>query len=170
MTIKENDMQMFLHFYPAIVATLSLYCYRRDSPWMQKFYRRMTFSVSARKLFVLALLMLMLLFNFCYLQSYGISWPLGIASLLCLSMFSFRITERSFLWLHQRLSMGFAMLAMLTCVVEPRIWSLAMNLYIFTAGSLFYPSESLMRQLKSPETFSKLCASPETLVKGYYSR
>ena len=161
---------MFLHFYPAIMATLSLYLYRRDSPLMQKFYRRMTFSISARKLFVLGLLMLMLLFNFCYLQSYGISWALGIASLLCLSMFSFRMTERSLYWLQQRVSIGIAMLAMLTCVIKSSMWPLAMNLYVFTLGSVFYPSARLMRQLKSPATFSKLCANPETLIKGYYSR
>ena len=163
-------MQMFLHFYPAIAAMLSLYCYKRDSPRMQKFYRRMTLSVSARKLYTLALLMLMLIFNFCHLQSYGVSWALGIASLLCLSMFSFRMKERSLFWLQQRMSMGFAMLAMLACVVKPSMWPLAMNLYIFTLGSVFYPSAKLMRQLKSPATFSKLCANPETVLTGYYSR
>lgn len=161
---------MFLHFYPAIVATLSLYCYRRDSPRMQKFYRRMTFSVSARKLFVLALLMLMLLFNFCYLQSYGVSWPLGIASLLCLSMFSFRMSEKGLVWLQERLHIGIAFVAMLICVVEPRIWPLSMNLYIFAIGSVFYPSRKMMRQLSSPDTFTKIVSNLETLIKGYYSR
>lgn len=163
-------MQMFLHFYPAIVTLLSMYCYRRDNSWMQKFYRRMTFSVSARKLFVLGLLMLMLLFNFSYLQSYGVSWPLGIASLLCLSMFSFRMSEKGLVWLQERLHLGIAFVAMLTCVIEPRIWPLSMNLYIFAIGSVFYPSQKLMRQMKSPATFSMMAANPETLIKGYYSR
>lgn len=161
---------MLLHFYPAIVSTLSLYFYRRDSPIMQRFYRRMTFSLSARKLFVLALMMLMLCFNFCYLQSYGISWSLGIASLLCVSMFSFRMSEKSMVWLQERLHIGIAFIAMLTCVIEPRMWPLVMNLYLFTIGSIFYPSHKMIRQLSSPETFSKLASNPETLIRGYYSR
>ncbi len=163
-------MQMLLHFYPAITAMLSLYCYRRDSSLMQVFYRRMAFSLSARKLFVLTLLMTMLLFNFGYLQSYGVGWPLATASVLCLSMFSFRMTERSIFRLHGRLGIGLAFVAMLVCVVEPQIWPLSMNLYIFTVGSVFYPSETLMRQLHSPETFSRLAANPETVLSGYYSR
>ena len=75
---------MFLHFYPAIVTMLSMFFYRRDTPGMQKFYRRMTFSLSARKLFVSLLMLLMLSFNFCYLQSYGVNWALGVGTVLCL--------------------------------------------------------------------------------------
>lgn len=164
-------MQMFLHFYPAIVTMLSMFFYRRDTPGMQKFYRRMTFSLSARKLFVSLLMLLMLSFNFCYLQSYGVNWALGVGTFLCLSMFSFRITERSIFWLQTRLGIGLGFIAMLTCVVEPAIWPLSMNLYIFSIGSVFYPSEELMRQLKSPENFSRYTACADsTLISGYYSR
>ena len=163
-------MQMLIHFYPAIVSLLSLYCYKRDNSWMQKFYRRMTFSVSARKFFVLMMLLIMLIFNFCYLQSFGFNLTLGIATLLCMSMFSFRITERGLIWLQQRVGIVLSMTAMLICVVKPQMWPLSMNLYIFTIGSIFYPSSRLMRQLESAETFSKIASHPETLISGYYSR
>lgn len=164
-------MQMFLHFYPAIVTMLSMFFYRRDSPRMQKFYRRMTFSVSARKLFVSLLMMLMLSFNFFYLQSHGVNLALGLGTVLCLSMFSFRMTERSLFRLQERLGLGLAFITMLTCVVEPALWPLSMNLYIFSLGSVFYPSEKLMRQLKSPEAFSRYSACPDSsLITGYYSR
>jgi hypothetical protein len=162
-------MQMFLHFYPAILTMLSMYCYRRDSCWMQKFYRRMTFSVSARKLFILLMMLLSLSFNFCYLQSYGADWFLALASLLCLSMFSFRISERGIYRLHERISTGLTFVVMLTCVVEPRIWPLSMNLFIFMAGSMFYPSEELIRRLEEPDFFSKIAACPASLISGYYS-
>ena len=118
---------MFLHFYPAIVTMLSIFFYRRDTPGMQKFYRRMTFSLSARKLFVSLLMLLMLSFNFCYLQGYGVNWALGVGTVLCLSMFSFRITERSIFWLQTRLGIGLGFIAMLTCVVEPAIWPLSVG-------------------------------------------
>lgn len=164
-------MQMFLHFYPAIVTMLSMFFYRRESPGMQKFYRRMTFSVSARKLFVSLLMMLMLSFNFFYLQSHGVNMALGLGTVLCLSMFSFRMTERSLFRLQTRLGLGLAFIAMLTCVVEPALWPLSMNLYIFSLGSVFYPSEKLMRQLKSPEVFSRYSTCPDSaLITGYYSR
>lgn len=162
---------MFLHFYPAIVSMLSIFFYRRDTSNMQKFYRRMTFSLSARKLFVSLLMLMMLSFNFCYLHSYGINWALGLGTVLCLSMFSFRLTERGFFWLQTRLGIGLGFIAMLTCVVEPTIWPLSMNLYIFSIGSVFYPSERLMQQMKSPEAFSRYSASADsTFISGYYSR
>ena len=148
---------MFLHFYPAIVTMLSMFFYRRDTPGMQKFYRRMTFSQSARKLFVSLLMLLMLSFNFCYLQSYGVNWALGVGTVLGRA--------------QTRLGIGLGFIAMLTCVVEPAIWPLSMNLYIFSIGSVFYPSEELMRQLKSPENFSRYTACADsTLISGYYSR
>ncbi len=164
-------MQMFLHFYPAIVTMLSMFFYRRDSPGMQKFYRRMTFSLSARKLFVSLLMMFMLSFNFFYLQSHGVNLALGLGTVLCLSMFSFRMTERSLFRLQTRLGIGLGFIAMLTCVIEPSVWPLSMNLYIFSIGSVFYPSEKLIRQLKSPEAFSRYTACADsTLISGYYSR
>ena len=164
-------MQMFLHFYPATVTMLSMFFYRRDTPGMQKFYRRMTFSLSARKLFVSLLMLLMLSFNFCYLHSHGVNWALGAGTVLCLSMFSFRMTERSIFRLQTRLGIGLGFIAMLTCVIEPEIWPLSMNLYIFAIGSVFYPSENLMRQLTSPEVFSRYTACADrTLIEGYYSR
>lgn len=149
---------------------LSMYCYRRDCSWMQKFYRRMTFSISARKLFVLTLLMLTLIFNFLYLQAYGVSWIVGAGSMLCLVMFSFRLAERGFFWLQKRLGIGIAFIAMLSCVILPDIWPLSLNLYIFTIGSVFYPSRLLIRKLEDPEIFTKLVSNPATVIEGYYSR
>lgn len=162
-------MQMFLHFYPAILTMLSMYCYRRDSDLMQRFYRRMTFSVSARKLFVLSMMLLSLSFNFCYLQSYGTDIYLGLSTILCLSMFSFRISEYGIYRLHDRPGTCVAFAVMLACVIEPRIWPLSMNLFILMAGSLFYPSAGLMRQLEEPVSFSRIASNPATLISGYYS-
>lgn len=163
-------MQFIVQFYPAIATMLSMYFYKRDSPCMQSFYRRMTFSQSARKLFVLLTMLAMLIFNFCYLQSFGFSVALGASTLLCLSMFSFRITERGFFWLQGRLGIALVFTAMLTCAIKHPIWPLSMNLYLFTIGSVFYPSEDLMRQLRSPVSFSKFSANPATVLSGYYSR
>lgn len=163
-------MQMLIHFYPAVMTMLSLYCYRRNSGRMQKFYRRMAFSISARKLFVLLIMLLSLSFNFCYLQSYGSDLALGLGSIVCFSMLSFRMSERGMYWLHNRLGIGLMFAATLVCVVEPQLWPLSMNLYIFTIGSMFYPTAGLIRQLKSPEAFTKMAAHPATLIDGYYSR
>lgn len=131
----------------------------------------MAFSLSARKLFVLLLMLLMLSFNFCYLHSYGVNWALGLGTILCLSMFSIRMTERSLFWLQTRLGLGLGFIAMLTCVVEPSIWPLSMNLYIFFIGSVFYPSNGLMRRLMLPVIFSRYAACADrTLINDYYSR
>lgn len=165
-----SDMQFIVHFYPAILTMLSMYCYRRDSTRMQRFYRRMTFSVSARKLFVLSMMLLSLSFNFCYLQSYGADMPLALATVLCFSMFSFRISERGIYRLQNRFGTILVFVAILTCVVAPRVWPLSMNLFIFMAGSMFYPSAYLMRQLEEPASFSRIAAHPATLISGYYSR
>ena len=163
-------MQLFLHFYPAVMTMLSLYFYRRDSCRMQNFYRRMALSISTRKFFVLILMLISLSFNFCFLQSYGVNAALGISSILCFAMLSFRMSERGIYWLQNRLGLSMIFAAMLICVVKPDIWPLSMNLFIFTVGSMFYPSAKLMRQLESPESFSRFAAHPATVIEGYYSR
>lgn len=162
-------MQMLIHFYPAIVTLVSMYCYKRDNTLMQKFYRRMTFSLSARKLFVLVLMLLMLCFNFCYLHTFGLNFALGIASIFTLSLFSFRLTERNLYRLQSRIGIGMAFIVMLACVVKPAMWPLSLNLYIFAIGSMFYPSRKMMWQLESPKPFTKHAVHPATLIEGYYS-
>lgn len=163
-------MQMFLHFYPAVITMLLLYFYRRDSCRMQKFYRRMAFSIASRKFFVLMLMLLSLSFNFCYLKSYGVNMALGISTIFCFAMLSFRMSERGIYRLHNRIGQSLIFAAMLICVIIPDIWPLSMNLFIFTIGSIFYPSVKLIRQLESPECFSRFAAHPATVIGGYYSR
>ena len=162
---------MFLHFYPAVITMLSLYFYRRDSCRMQKFYRRMAFSIASRKFFVL---MLMLLFPFIqFLLSQVIwcqhgSWNIHNL-LLCYALFP---DERA--W-HLPAAQPHRSVADIRrhayfCVIIPDIWPLSMNLFIFTIGSIFYPSVKLIRQLESPECFSRFAAHPATVIGGYYSR
>lgn len=163
-------MQYFIHFYPAIVAMLSLLFYKRDGQRMQQFYRRMTFSESARKFFVLVLMLIMLSFNFCFLSVNGMTIPLAIGSVLCVSMFSFRLTERSLYWLHDRMAIGLAMLAALVCVALPHYWPLSFNLFVCMVASIFYPSRLIRTQLKQPDYFTGKVVQSQPIIDMYYSR
>lgn len=164
-------MQTLIYFYPAIITMLGQFFYKRDSARMQQFYRRMAVSRSARRLFTLGLLMLMLIANFLYLQIFGVDRMFCVATILCGVMFSFRTSERLINRLHKPEVLGLAFAVMIACVIIPSVWPVSMCLYILTVGSFFYPSKRMIRRLASPKHFSKLASSPDTsIIKDYYSR
>lgn len=164
-------MQMLIYFYPAIISLVGRFCYKRDSERMQKFYRRMSLSYSARRLFANTLLMLMLIFNFWYLHVFGVDKVFCIATVLCGVLFSFSTAERIIYRLQTAGGLFLAFTAMLACVVIPQTWPIAMCLYILTVGSFFYPSKKLMRRLASPKSFTELAASSDrAVIEDYYSR
>lgn len=164
-------MQYLIYIYPALISLVGRYCYKRDGALMQRFYLRMTLSQAARRLFIQSLLMLELIFNFWYLQAFGIDIPLVIGTALCAVMFSFRTTERILHGIQSANVTMVAFIAMLTCVVFPDLWMPAMCLYMLWVVSLFYPSRNLLRRLASPGGFSKAASSTNgTLIKDYYSR
>ena len=164
-------MQYLIYFYPAITSLVGAYCYKRDSRRMQKFYRRMSLSYSARRLFANGLLLLMLIFNFWYLHAFGVDKMFCIATVMCGVMFSFRTAERVIYRLQTAEGLALAFTAMLACVVIPHIWPVAMCIYILTVGSFFYPSKKLMSKLSSPKQFTELAVSSDNaVIEDYYSR
>lgn len=163
-------MQLLIQFYPAIATTVAMFFYKRDNHRMQSFYRRMALSLSARKLFVSLLMIAMLIYNFCYLQANGMNVALWIGTILCISMFSFRLAEKSLYVLQNRIYLAVAVIPMLVCVVQPGLLPISVNLYFVFMGSLFYPSRKLRNRLDNPETFTKFCANRDAAIKYYYSR
>ncbi len=163
-------MQFLIQFYPAIITTLSLYFYKRDSKWMQLFYRRMTFSYNFRKLFVLSLLFLLLSFNFCYLNAYGTGFGFYGATLIWMGLFFFEHTERFLFRIQERHVLGMLLLAKLIFACNGQTWPIAMNIYVLIVGSIFYPAKALFKKLSSPQDFSRMASSKETIIKEYYSR
>ena len=163
-------MQFLIQFYPAIVSTLSLYFYKRDSRWMQLFYRRMTFSYNFRKLFVLSLLFLLLGFNFLYLNTYGTSLGFYGATAICMGLFFFNLTEKVFFQIQKRHILGMVMFAALISGCNSEFWPMAMNLYVVIIGSIFYPAEALLKRIADPSEFTRLAANGFPIIKDYYSR
>lgn len=163
-------MQLLIQFYPAIATTVAMFFYKRDNRRMQSFYRRMALSLSARKLFVSLLMIAMLIYNFCYLQANGMNVALWIGTVLCISMFSFRLAEKSLYVLQNRIYLAVAVIPMLVCVVQPGLLPISVNLYFIFMGSLFYPSRKLRNRLDNPETFTRFCANRDAAIKDYYSR
>ena len=163
-------MQLLIQFYPAIATTVAMFFYKRDNRRMQSFYRRMALSLSARKLFVSLLMIAMLIYNFCYLQANGMNVALWIGTILCISMFSFRLAEKSLYVLQNRIYLAVAVIPMLVCVVQPGLLPISVNLYFIFIGSLFYPSRKLRDRLDNPETFTRFCANQDAAIKDYYSR
>lgn len=167
-------MHTLIYLYPAVIAVTGVHLYKRDTPSMQKFYNRMTFSCATRIFFVYSLLMLMLGFNFWYLCLFGADRPFWIATALCGVTFSFRTVERLFRLLQTRGGLSLVFADMVACAVIPEIWPVSACLFILTVGSFFYPSKKLMDRLASAEYFSKLAFSSDShdapIIKDYYSR
>ena len=144
---------------------VSLYFYRRDSRWMQAFYRRMTFSHNCRKLFVSGLLFLLLSFNFVYLHAYGVTLGFVMATFVCMSLFFYKFTARVFHRLQDMAMLGMMLLVTLVSALSATTWPIAMNLYVIIIGSIFFPSKTLLDRLADPKEFTKLATSGKPVIE-----
>lgn len=163
-------MQLLIHFYPAIAATLSLYFYKRDSLRMQTFYRRMATYHSARALFVLLTMLAMLIFNFSFLQCFGISIVMLICTIITYSLLWFRFAESVLYHLQYRIVLAFIFPFTLSCVIFPNLWPLSMNLYLLMIAALFYPSRKLRNILEDPARFTIYIAMQRLVIPDYYAK
>lgn len=162
-------MQLLLQFYPAIITTFSLFCYKNDNAWMRTFCHRMVFSFNFRKLFVLSLLFMLLTFNFSYMNVYGLTTGFYGSTAVCMCLFFFNQTEKFFFEIQDRPILGVILLVTLLFACFANTWAIAMNLYVVIVGSIFYPSKHLFKKIGNPNVFSRIVSNPEAVTLDYYA-
>lgn len=95
---------------------------------MTKFYLRMAFSHNFRKCYRLVLLSALLMFHFYHLSLFKLPLELAPSSVVCLLLFSHRISERVFRFLQQeRTLLGVAVFSVV-CLFAPHFLPLGVTI------------------------------------------
>ena len=87
---------LYLLFLLTFLVLPFFYHRKKSKPSMTKFYLRMAFSHNFRKCYRLVLLSTLLMFHFYHLSLFKLPLELAPSSVVCLLLFSHRISERVF--------------------------------------------------------------------------
>ena len=96
-----QTIQLIKFCYPFILLAIFFCLYKKDNRITRKFCWRMTMTRSARKLFIIAVLALLILLNWCCYMT-DPNWAVLFAAVVTCCLFSNRVADRVLHRLHER--------------------------------------------------------------------
>ncbi|NDV82569.1 hypothetical protein [Bacteroides sp. 51] len=131
---------------PVLIILISCSIYKRQGTIMENFNLRIAWSSSYRKLFMLVVLLLLLIFHFICLNGQCSIAGLIPSSLFVLGLFSYKFSHWILRQLHKPKLMFSAFVATLVFLFVPGMYSSAVTLGVILVASLFYPTKEKIRQ------------------------
>ena len=132
---------------PALLLLIPLCFYRRKGKRFIRFYISMATGPKKRKAYMLALSMIVILFNFsCFAREGASLWQVP-GFIIGLLLLRYKSTDAALHLLNsdrmlQELLFGTILLSMM----EPRLFSLSVTLALVFAFAMMYPSDEIIRQ------------------------
>ena len=160
--------QFIKFFFPFILLAVFFCLYKKENSLTRRFCWRMTMTFSARKLFIIVLLSLLLLLNWCCYMT-GPNWAVGLAALMTCSLFFNRVADRMLHRLHEsrRLWVVTLMLALI-CYSIPYTNSIFHVLYTLAVASVFYPSERVLHMKDEADSICNPKELLQRILQSYY--
>ena len=154
----------------AIPFMVPLTLYKSRRRFMATFYDAMTRSIKARKLYVQAFLILLLLFHYVYTSGHPGEFGVLLSTIVCAVMFSFKRVDR---WLRSlldrpRLFVKFALAALVIGFV-PHLYTMAVTASFLLLAALFYPSVWVMSKWNDMHKIAGWVKHPEKLAGSYHN-
>lgn len=142
------------------------FLYKGKRPAMLQFYLRMTWSRSFRKCYSLGMLATLMVFHFYHLNVFGNVYELALSSLVCLSLYSHKNTERVFDFLQRKHRLFWVAMAAMALLFVPHTLPLGITVATVVFGAVFYPSQTV--RTASSDKLEKYLDSPRSIVVDYY--
>ena len=128
----------------------------------------MTMTFSARKLFIIAVLALLILLNWCCYMT-DPNWAVLFAAVVTCCLFSNRVADRVLHRLHERKRFWtLTLMLALICYSIPYMNSIFHVLYTLGVASVFYPSEKVLRIKDEADCISNPLKLLERIFKSYF--
>ena len=128
----------------------------------------MTMTRSARKLFIIAVLALLILLNWCCYMT-DPNWAVLFAAVVTCCLFSNRVADRVLHRLHERKRFWtLTLMLALICYSIPYMNSIFHVLYTLGVASVFYPSERVLRIKNEANSISNLQELLQRIIHCYY--
>lgn len=161
-----NMLQLIFCAMPFV---LSLTLYKSRRPFMVTFYDAMTRSAKARKLYVQAVLILLLLFHYVYTGGHPGEFGVLPSTAVCAVMFSFKRADK---WLRCLLdrprAFGTLALVALGTGFVPHLYTTAVTAAYLLLATLFYPSVRVMTEWKDRSRLPGWVQHPELPAESYH--
>lgn len=154
--------------YPLAIFMVALLHYRRPLFLPMKFYMSMTFRPEARKLFALALAMMVLLYNFTFTRTEPLSLWLLPGFLYGLLLLHGRFTSAMLAWLHSdRILQAFAFALIMFSMISPELFPLSVSFALTFAAALMYPSRKIIRMAEHPSDYPEFSGTEKDIATYY---
>lgn len=142
------------------------FLYKGRRPAMLQFYLRMTWSRSFRRCYSLGMIATLMAFHFYHLNVFGNVYELALSSLVCLSLYSHKNTERVFDFLQRKRCIFWVAMAAVALLFVPHTLPLGITLATVVFGAVFYPSQ--VARDTSPEKLEDYLKFPQSIIDTYY--
>ena len=163
-----QTIQLIKFCYPFILLTVFFCLYKKDNRVTRKFCWRMTMTRSARKLFIIAVLALLILLNWCCYMT-DPNWAVLFAAVVICCLFSNRVADRVLHRLHERKRFWtLTLMLALICYSTPYMNSIFHVLYTLGVASVFYPSERVLRIKDEANGISNPKELLQRIIHYYY--
>ena len=163
-----QTIQLIKFCYPFILLAVFFCLYKKDNRVTRKFCWRMTMTRSARKLFIIAVLALLILLNWCSYMT-DPNWAVLFAAVVTCCLFSNRVADRVLHRLHERKRFWtLTLMLALICYSIPYMNSIFHVLYTLGVASIFYPSERVLRIKDEANGISNPKELLQRIIHYYY--
>ena len=155
--------------YPIALILVPVIFHKRRFRYPMAFYRSMACSPATRKLYMVALSVAVLLFNFTFTRTDGPGLWLLPGFLYGLLLLRYRFTSAMLGWLHDdRMLDGLAFALILFTMTEPRLYPLSVSLALTFVAADFYPSRRILRMAQNPEECPDFQWTEKEIFESYY--
>ena len=163
-----QTIQLIKFCYPFILLAVFFCLYKKDNRVTRKFCWRMTMTRSARKLFIIAVLAVLILLNWCCDMTVP-NWAVLFAAVVTCCLFSNRVADRVLHRLHERKRFWtLTLMLALICYSIPYMNSIFHVLYTLGVASVFYPSERVLRIKDEANGISNPKELLQRIIHYYY--
>jgi hypothetical protein len=154
--------------YPVLILTAAICCYKKDGRLMRAFYLRMAYHDVTRRFYVLAVMVLLLLFLFfqtrCRVNVIETFLPLSFSAVLI----RHQLAELLFYFLKKRKVMITTHTLILVALFTPHLFPMAVTLGILLTAAIFYPSKEVRSMVESTTPLHLLLFDHSEIIRKYY--
>lgn len=155
--------------FASLFILVPMVLYKSKHRLMANFCLRMTAQASARKLYRLVILILLLTFHFLYLSVQTKEVGTLVSTLAFAIFFGFMDVDK---WLHRihekRKTFRNMAITILILTLFPHTFSMQVTLAIVFMAAQFYPTTEVLSLWENDDDRKRLIADKEALIKRYY--
>lgn len=155
--------------YSIALIAVPAFFYRQPERLPMKFLSGMVLCPAMRKVYAMALTILILLLSFSFYKANGVSLYLLPCFLYGFMLLRFRLADAMLCWLQRdRMLQGLMFGAILLTMMEPQLLSFSLSLAMTQLAAMFYPSRKVLRMADNPTLYQGEVGIHKLIRENYF--